>query len=216
MTEIWRPIPGYVGIYEISSLGRCRSLDRVVIKMTRGRPAQHRLKGRVLRPAVSARGYLVVGLARRTAYLHQLVLRAFVGERPPGLQAAHNNGDRLDNRLSNLRYATPKANTADRYLHGTVLFGDRHPMGRKTHCKRGHLFSGRRRADGRRACATCQRDRKRRANGTPPSRYRTPVEPRLSEALRLVAEGMSATRAAQVAKVGLSTIARARRSGAHH
>jgi hypothetical protein len=161
--EIWRRIPGRDG-YEVSDLGRVRSVDRTVTKMTRGRPALHRLKGRVLKPGTTARGYLVVALGHRgTIYVHHLVLLAFVGPRPAGHQAAHGDGDRTNNVLSNLRWATPKENTADRYRHGTVLFGTRHPLGRKTHCLRGHPLDESRRADGRRACATCQRDRKREA-----------------------------------------------------
>jgi hypothetical protein len=167
----------------------------------------------VLKPGRTARGYLVVALGHRgTIYVHHLVLLAFVGPRPAGRQAAHGDGHRTNNLLSNLRWATPKENTADRYRHGTVLFGTRHPLGRKTHCLRGHPLDESRRADGRRACATCQRDRKRRINGTPPSRYRTPIEPRLRKALRLMATGMSATQAAQIARVGRSTLTRAPRS----
>jgi hypothetical protein len=212
MNETWRPIAGYDG-YQVSDLGRVRSLDRVVTKMQRGRPVQHRLKGKVLRPATVARGYLAVALGRRgTMYVHHVVLLAFVGPRPAGKQAAHGDGDRTNNALSNLRWATPKENTADRYRHGTVLFNTRHPLGRKTHCHRGHPFDEGRRADGRRACATCQRDRKRRANGTPPWRFREAIDLRVRQGLRLMAAGMSAIRAAQVAKVGRKTLGGAWRS----
>jgi hypothetical protein len=168
--EEWREIPGWEGRYEVSSWGRCRSLDRIVIKTTRGRPVPHKLKGRVLRPGRTQRGYLTVVLAARSVYVHRVVLLAWTGPPPPGHQTAHNNGDKLDNRPSNLRYATAKDNTADRYRHGTVLYGARHPQGRKTHCKRGHPFDGSRRADGRRACATCQRECRRIARRAERSR----------------------------------------------
>jgi hypothetical protein len=165
MQETWRPIPGHSG-YEVSDLGRVRSIDRAVIKMTRGRPVPHRLKGRVLKPGTTGRGYLMVVLGHGGAtYVHHLVLQAFVGPRPDGHEAAHGDGNRTNNRLVNLRWATPKENAADRYRHGTVMFGSRHPLGARTHCKRGHSLDDARRARGRRECRGCERDRKRRYRG---------------------------------------------------
>lgn len=46
--------------------------------------------------------------------IHKLVLEAFVGERPSGMQACHGNGDKTDNRLVNLRWDTVKANHRDK------------------------------------------------------------------------------------------------------
>lgn len=58
-------------------------------------------------------------------YIHRLVLEAFVSECPEGMEACHNNGDRTDNRLENLRWDTRKNNHADKKLHGTYLFGEK-------------------------------------------------------------------------------------------
>lgn len=63
----------------------------------------------------------------KSEYVHRIVLRAFVGDCPIGKQCAHGDGDRSNNRLSNLRWATPSENGMDKFSHGTVLFGDRHP-----------------------------------------------------------------------------------------
>ena len=52
-------------------------------------------------------------------FVHQLVLETFVGERPAGLQVCHNNGNRTDNKLGNLRWDTAKNNVADALQHGT-------------------------------------------------------------------------------------------------
>lgn len=57
--------------------------------------------------------------------VHHLVLNAFVGPRPDGTQACHNNGNKSDNRVSNLRWDTPSANHADQVIHGTVPRGER-------------------------------------------------------------------------------------------
>lgn len=50
--------------------------------------------------------------------VHHLVLEAFVGPRPEGMQGCHNNGDSKDNCAANLRWDTPKANAMDTLLHG--------------------------------------------------------------------------------------------------
>ncbi|MEU9259006.1 HNH endonuclease [Streptomyces sp. NPDC048212] len=55
--------------------------------------------------------------------LNRLVLLTFVGEPPSGMQACHNNGDRVDNRLVNLRWDTPLSNTRDKMTHGTQAYG---------------------------------------------------------------------------------------------
>jgi HNH endonuclease len=56
--------------------------------------------------------------------VHKLVLRAFVGE-PPSNEywVAHNDGNKDNNRIGNLRWSTPKENQADKHLHGTAYMG---------------------------------------------------------------------------------------------
>ncbi len=65
-------------------------------------------------------------------YLHRLILEIFTGECPAGMHACHNNGNRADNRLSNLRWATPAENNADKRRHGTATDGARNPMAKLT------------------------------------------------------------------------------------
>lgn len=119
MNEEWRAVVGYEGIYEVSSMGRVRSIDR--------RVATHRgsriTRGVVLKPQPGVGAYLQVSLkdasTNRTGAhpIHRLVARAFLGPRPSGLQVAHGNGIAHDNRSSNLRYATAKENYDDRLVH---------------------------------------------------------------------------------------------------
>ena len=117
MRETWRPLAAYEG-YEVSNLGRVAS----------------RLNGnarRILTPA-EVRGYLRVGLRRfgqsHSEFVHKLVLLAFVGECPIGFQCRHNDGNRKNNRLSNLCWGTPKDNAADRALHGKTIRGEKHRL----------------------------------------------------------------------------------------
>jgi hypothetical protein len=89
-----------------------------------------RAKWRLLAQA-KMNGYMVVGLCnpgfkQKMFRVHQLMLMAFVGPRPDGMEGCHNNGVRNDNRLSNLRWDTHVNNESDKEQHGTVMRGDIH------------------------------------------------------------------------------------------
>lgn len=116
--EEWVPVVGYEGFYEVSSLGRVRSVDREFIRADGRRQCR---RGRLLKPTPSGRGYPSVTLrhgVRRT--VHILVCIAFHGPRPhPDYDAAHNNGVLTDNRRENLRWATKSENQQDSVRHGT-------------------------------------------------------------------------------------------------
>jgi len=108
--EAFKPIPGCPG-YEVSDLGRVRSLDRVVVKHHFGVDREFTLKGRLLKPRKHSQGYRFVTIGRGVqATIHSLVMLAFVGPRAKGDWINHKNGDKSDNRLENLEYCTPKQN----------------------------------------------------------------------------------------------------------
>lgn len=108
MVEIWKPIPNYEGLYEVSNFGFVRSLDRVT---KNGR----KIKGKVKRLSKNQNGYLYVCLykngARKNCLVHRLVMIAFNGESEGGLQINHRNEIKICNILTNLEYVTPKKNT---------------------------------------------------------------------------------------------------------
>ena len=84
-----------------------------------------RKQARILSPAINGGGYKQVMLgAKQTGRIAQLVLEAFVGQRPTGYDVAHNNGVKTDNRLANLRWATRTDNHADKRKHGTHMQGE--------------------------------------------------------------------------------------------
>ena len=131
LAEQWRPVVGYEGRYEVSDQGRVRSVRRYVgdFGAPKGSPRLRLFKGRMLsvqtkdgRAAVSLKHERGEPRRRR---VHQLVMQAFVGPQPNGMQVAHWDGDALNNRLVNLRYATPKQNAADKKRHGTQPVGER-------------------------------------------------------------------------------------------
>lgn len=106
MSEEWRDVPGYEGLYQVSDMGRVKSSPR---KGT---------DGRVLRPGrVNRLGhnglYLYKDGKGKFFLTHRLVLLAFVGPPPSHCEVCHNNGDPHDNRLENLRYGTRSENCVD-------------------------------------------------------------------------------------------------------
>lgn len=118
--ELWTSIPGYEGFYEVSNYGNVRSLTRSVAY---GRHGNTVYKGKDIKQFISG-AYLSVKLAKagitKTTYVHELVLLAFEGERPAlngRCEIRHLDGDKLNNRLSNLKYGTVSENMADRKLH---------------------------------------------------------------------------------------------------
>lgn len=105
--EVWRPVPGWEEAYEVSSLGKVRSLDRVCIR--RGPKGDARVKGSLLRPerpgnSKKSRNKLQYNGRCQYFYTDSLVMSAFVGACPEGHEILHLDGDLMNDHLSNLRY----------------------------------------------------------------------------------------------------------------
>lgn len=106
--EIWKDVLGYEGLYRVSNLGRFRSSDGTLRSVTRE----------------PRNGYCRVSVRKdgkkKSLYIHSLVLEAFVGPRPTGMDCCHNNDDKADNRLCNLRWDSRANNLADRKRNGRL------------------------------------------------------------------------------------------------
>jgi hypothetical protein len=120
MNEKWRAIPGWEGYYEASTEGRIRSLARLVAARPWGHDVliRSRRKERILKGRINKGGYHDLhlkrdGVLKVYATVQSLVALTFIGPRPPGMHVCHNNGDKADNRLENLRYDTPSANVQE-------------------------------------------------------------------------------------------------------
>jgi hypothetical protein len=148
MSTTWKKVPGWPGL-EASDDGRVRSTRRKNV--------------RILKPHFD-RGYwrLSVWLNGKAHHkgVHQLVALAFIGPRPDGHEVRHLDGNGTNTVPTNLEYATPSVNQADKVRHGT------HNMARKTHCLRGHELNENnvsliRLATGSvaRRCKSCQREK---------------------------------------------------------
>lgn len=125
--ETWKPVPGWEGFYEVSDMGRIRSLIRNVGSRHEGGATRRSV---ILKPSTCDNyGYVTLSkncVCKRAA-VHRTVLEAFVGPCPDGNQACHNNGCHRDNRLDNLRWDTKRANESDKRRHGTIVRGARVP-----------------------------------------------------------------------------------------
>lgn len=125
-TERWRAVAGWAGYYEVSDLGRVRSVNRT---FTRSDGKVKTFQGKVLKPYVGDRGYESVTLCRQSrpaGYLvHVLVAVAFIGPCPAGQEVRHGPGGKLDNRASELCYGTRSQNVRDRTRDGQDNRGER-------------------------------------------------------------------------------------------
>ena len=110
LNEEWRPVVGWERHYRVSNLGRIYSLHQT---------------GRFVSGMRVRDGYRVVKLRsenkRAHLQVHCMVLEAFIGPRPDGMQGCHGDGNPSNCALENLRWDTPQANQRDRVLHGTVV-----------------------------------------------------------------------------------------------
>lgn len=122
--ELWRPVRNYKGLYSVSDRGRVKSKPRTV-------PHRHimmKLPGRVLSQWDHKNGYPYVTLSKNgkeSHYpVHTLVVEAFHGRRPEGMEVRHwPDRDKYNNHASNLRWGTPKQNRRDMVRHGTSTKG---------------------------------------------------------------------------------------------
>lgn len=107
--EHWKDVPKYEGMYQVSNLGNVRSFRRSK-------------EPKLLKPGRMPSGHLSVALGRHSSRcVHELVLLAFVGEKPHKHECRHLNGNPSDNRLENLKWGTRRENILDAVAHGTWM-----------------------------------------------------------------------------------------------
>ena len=119
--EIWKPVLGWEGLYEVSNWGRVRSCPRV---LNAGRAGLREYRGKIVSFFLRQERRQFVNLTdrdkRATCKIHRLVLEAFAGPRQAGMECRHLDGNPLNNRLENLCWGTKLENEADKVRHGTA------------------------------------------------------------------------------------------------
>jgi len=127
--ENWKAVPGFEGLYEVSDLGRVRSLWCAAARQNCPRKTPLMLKQGT---TAYARVDLCKDRVRTPTQVHILVLTTFVCPRPAGMEGAHCDGNSRNNRLTNLAWKTHVDNEADKKLHGTAPVGERHGRAKLT------------------------------------------------------------------------------------
>ena len=129
--EEWRDIPGYEGLYQVSNLGRVKSMERVIHF-----PANHRNKAysriqkeRIVRP-ITMGGYLGFNVGnKKKMYVHRAVALAFIPNPDNKTDVNHIDGDKYNNQLENLEWVTRKGNMRHAFSNGLV--GYHNPSNKK-------------------------------------------------------------------------------------
>lgn len=109
--EIWRDIKGFEGLYQASSEGRIRSIDRIV---DNSRYGKEKLKGRILKPYKAQDYYAVKMFLNGKGYpkrVSRIIYETFIGPIPEGMQVNHIDENKTNNSISNLNLMTPKENS---------------------------------------------------------------------------------------------------------
>ena len=100
MQEVWKDIEGYEGLYQVSNLGRVKSL----------KGSHEKYKEKILKPRKNSNGYLRVGLCRKDFYIHRLVAQAFIPNPNNYLEVNHKDETRDNNRVDNLEWCNKTYN----------------------------------------------------------------------------------------------------------
>ena len=112
--EIWKDVPGYEGLYQVSNLGRVYSLPK---KWIGGKGGMYSHNGKILKVGMDGWGYhsvsLVLNYKHKTTKIHKLVAMAFLGHKPDGRKIVidHINDNKTDNRVDNLQIVTQRFNS---------------------------------------------------------------------------------------------------------
>lgn len=130
---VWKDVVGYEGLYKVSDKGQILSVKRLV---RRGQDGQRTVRERLLKTTIAKNGYHHIHLCKQGKIVgwlvHRLVLLAFVGRCPHGMEACHHDGNPSNNSRENLYWGTRLQNCQDTIRHGRTTVGERNAQAKIT------------------------------------------------------------------------------------
>ena len=136
--EIWKPLRGYEGLYEVSNKGRIKSLPRNYLRKRKGRKDHIvKVKGKVLKQCVGTTGYYIIRIRKdkkcKTKKVHRLIAKTFLPEIKGCNIVNHIDGNRLNNSIENLEWTTHQGNSDNAIERGSIdMKGSKHYFAKLT------------------------------------------------------------------------------------
>lgn len=132
MKEIWKDIEDYEGLYQVSNLGRVKSLDRKVNHIF----GERIVKGIILKHSETTNYNAVMlnkeGIVRKVN-IHRLVAKSFIANPQNKATVNHIDGNKRNNRVDNLEWVTQSENVKHSYAMGLAnIDGENHPSNKLT------------------------------------------------------------------------------------
>lgn len=135
--EIWKPVVGFEGAYEVSNTGKVRSLDRYVNAKNNSKTF---ISGIIRKPQKNHKGYLSVVLSKHctsyTKLIHRLVAEAFIPNPKNLPQVNHIDTDKTNNNVSNLEWVTGLENIRHAFANGCFKYTQKHLEASKNNIKK--------------------------------------------------------------------------------
>lgn len=128
--EIWKDIEGYEGYYQISNIGRVKSLSRLITKNLGLKGIMKFYSKEKIKTAFISRGYVRVALCKngipKKQSIHRLIAKAFIPKVDGKEFVNHIDSNRSNNSISNLEWCTSSENNSHAYKYGNNNIGEKH------------------------------------------------------------------------------------------
>ena len=116
----------YKGLYAISSLGRIKSLDKVVFQKAKNNSvSKHIYKGKILKPILHDNGYNYVTLNYKIISVHKLIAKTYLQNNEKLPQINHKDGNKTNNNINNLEYCSASYNMKHAYKNTVLIINQK-------------------------------------------------------------------------------------------